>query len=27
VIAARADQWAQEMENVRATLAPGNKPK
>jgi hypothetical protein len=22
----RADQWAREMENVRATLLPGGKP-
>ena len=27
VIAARADQWAREMDNVRATLAPGPKSK
>ena len=27
VIAARADQWAREMDNVRATLAPGHKTK
>ncbi len=27
VIAARADQWAREMENVRAALAPRTKPK
>ena len=27
VIAARADQWAREMENVRAALAPRNKPR
>jgi CRP-like cAMP-binding protein len=27
VIAARADQWAREMENVRAALAPRAKPK
>jgi CRP-like cAMP-binding protein len=26
VIAARADQWARDMENVRATLADGGKP-
>jgi CRP-like cAMP-binding protein len=26
-IAARADQWARDMENVRAVLAPGTKPK
>jgi CRP-like cAMP-binding protein len=27
LIAARADQWAREMDSVRATLAPGRKPK
>jgi len=27
VIAARADQWAREMENVRAALTPRTKPK
>jgi hypothetical protein len=27
VIAARADQWARDMENVRAALAPRTKPK
>jgi len=27
VMAARADQWAREMENVRASLNPGAKPK
>jgi CRP-like cAMP-binding protein len=27
VIVARADQWARDMENVRAALAPGGKPK
>jgi CRP-like cAMP-binding protein len=27
VIAARADQWAREMENVRAALMPRTKPK
>jgi CRP-like cAMP-binding protein len=27
VIAARADQWAREMESVRAALAPSPKPK
>ena len=26
MIASRADQWAREMENVRATLLPGGKP-
>ena len=26
VIAARADQWARDMENVREALAPRNKP-
>jgi CRP-like cAMP-binding protein len=26
VLAARADQWAREMENVRTSLAPGSKP-
>ena len=26
VIAARADQWGREIENVRAALAPGTKP-
>jgi CRP-like cAMP-binding protein len=27
VIAARADQWGREIENVRAVLAPGTKPR
>jgi CRP-like cAMP-binding protein len=27
VIAARTDQWARDMENVRAALAPGTKPR
>ncbi len=27
VIAARADQWGREIENVRAALAPGTKPR
>ena len=26
MMASRADQWAREMENVRATLLPGGKP-
>ena len=26
MIASRADEWAREMENVRATLLPGGKP-
>jgi CRP-like cAMP-binding protein len=27
MIASRADEWAREMENVRATLLPGGKPR
>jgi CRP-like cAMP-binding protein len=27
VIAARADQWTRDIENVRAALAPGSKPR
>jgi len=27
VIAARADQWARDMENVRDALTPRNKPR
>jgi CRP-like cAMP-binding protein len=27
IMAARADQWARDMENVRAALTPGAKPK
>ncbi len=27
IIAARADQWGREIENVRAALAPGTKPR